>query len=361
MASKQTYLQSLGTLQLLAIVMVVVGHCGVKDNNFMNSLGVSFCFIYSGFFTALHHPFDNTYGMGDHLRFMHNKLAKLYPLHVLAIVLNLAIIEIFQLANAIGLKVLLAHLTLLSSWIPYAAYYFGCNPVAWYICTLFFLYLMAPIVVRILRRMPVLWQVVTIALLLVLEFMGGYVRDMSTDDPLITGYYLYQFPPARLLDFAAGVIIYNLTCCDWWKRCAQRMTIKTSTMLEVGAIAAFALFYWLCSRYLHPHCFRAFCSSAPATLVLLVAFIFTSSQPGYISRALCHNFFSKLCSVGAEVYLLQFFAFFSLMPLFKLLHINDNPVIYVPIIVVALFLFSLMIHRYYTTPLYMKLRPGKRS
>lgn len=361
MGTKQTYLQSLGTLQLLAIVMVVVGHVGVKDNTFMNSLGVSFCYVYSGFFTALHHPFGSTYGTRDHLRFMRNKLAKLYPLHVLALALNCILIPMIHPASGISMKVVLAHLTLASPWIPVQSFYFGYNPVAWYICALFFLYLMAPVVVRFLRRIPVLCQLALIVGLLVLEFVGGYVRDLSVDDPLINGYYLYQFPPVRLLDFGAGIIIYNLTCSMGWQRLAQRLTSRSSTLIEAGAIVAFALFYWVGSKHLQPHCYRAFCSSAPAIIALFVPFIFTSSCPGSVSRALSRTPFPKLCSVGAEIYLLQFFAYFSLTPLFKLIHINDAPLIYVPITVVALILFSLVVHRFITTPFYMKLRPVKRS
>ena len=40
-----------------------------------------------------------------------------------------------------GKQVTLAHLTLLSTWIPTPSYYFGINPVAWFICDLFFLFL----------------------------------------------------------------------------------------------------------------------------------------------------------------------------------------------------------------------------
>ena len=155
MGTKKSYLQSLGSLQLLAIVMVVVGHFGFTDNAFMNSLGVGFCFVYSGFFTALHHRFDSSYGLKGHCRFMLNKLIKLYPLHLLAIALNIIVMWRNGMIHDVSLKVLFYHLTLLSSWIPIDDYYFGYNPVAWYICSLFFLYLMAPVVVRLLRRIPV--------------------------------------------------------------------------------------------------------------------------------------------------------------------------------------------------------------
>lgn len=361
MESKPSYLQSLGTLQLLAILAVVVGHAGVKDNTFMNSVGVSFCFVYSGFFTARNHLFGSSYSMGDHRCFMQNKLAKLYPLHILAIVLNLAVIGFFHIENRVGATVLLAHLTLLSPWIPNPTYYFGCNHVAWFICALFFLYLIAPLVVKSLRKIPVVCQILLLIALLALEFMIGYTPALHEGRPLVNHYYLYQFPPARLLDFGAGIILCNLSRTAWWKRQVQRLNFNISTLLEVTAIVLFFLFYLLGSRYLHQHCYRAFCASAPAVISLFALFIATSEKPGAISRLLSAKIFPVLCSAGAEIYLLQFFAFFLLRPMFKQLHIYDTPLIYVPILVIALVLFSLLVHRFFTRPLYQLLRPKKRS
>ena len=351
MGTHKSYFQSLGSLQLLAIVMVVVGHFGFKDNAFMNSVGVSFCFVYSGFFTALHHPFDSSYKLKDHVKFMQNKLARLYPLHLLAIGLNILLMFYNGMLADLSLKVLFCHLTLLSSWIPNADFYFGYNPVAWYICSLFFLYLMAPVVVRVLRRIPIACQVVIITILLLLEYIGGYVPSMGEENAILGTYHLYQFPPIRLLDFAMGVIIFNLTLTPRWKDFASRLSAQSSTILEVCAVIAFAILFWVGKNYLNIHCYRGFCVSAPAIVVLLTIFILTSSRLGAISRALCVNPFPSLCKLTTEVYLLQFFAYFSLMPFFRHAHINNIPLITVPITVLMLFLESYLIHRYYTQPL----------
>lgn len=360
MGTKKSYLQSLGSLQLLAIVMVVVGHFGFTDNAFMNSLGVSFCFVYSGFFTALHHPFDASYKLKDHFKFMLNKLAKLYPLHLLAVALNVILMFHNGMTQELSLKVLACHLTMLSSWIPNDNFYFGYNPVAWYICSLFFLYLMAPVVVRLLRRIPVAFQIVGIILLLVLEYVGGYVPELGQGDAIIGSYHLYQFPPIRLLDFATGVIIFNLTRTAGWDALRHRLPQVSSTLLEACAVLAFVFLFWFGKTQLHTHCFRAFCASAPAIVTLLSVFIFTSSRPGHISRALCTNPLPALCKVASEIYLLQFFAYFSLVPLFERANIIDNRLITVSITLVVLFIESFLIHYYFTAPLYRILRPKRQ-
>ena len=361
MKTDKAYLQPLGTLQLLAIIMVVIGHFWVKENEFMNSVGVSFCFVYSGFFTAMRHPFGREYGWRDHCRFMWNKLARLYPLHVLAVVLNVAVMLLTGMGTGVSPKVLAVHFTLLSPWIPSKDFYFGYNPVAWFICVLFFLYLVAPLVVRGLRKLSIALQVILVIALLVLEYYCGYTQQEGTGSALLSTYHLYQFPPIRLLDFGAGIVLFNLTRTPWWQRLKDGLNGLSSTLIEVGALVAFAALFYVGQHWLHPHCFRAFCASAPAIAVLFGAFVLTSEHGGAISRLLSIQPLAWLSRLGAEIYLLQFFAFFLLRPFFKQLGIYDSPLIYVPILVIALVLFSLVVHRFFTRPIYRLLMPKKQS
>ena len=357
MGTKSSYLQSLGTLQLLAVITVVIGHFWVKNNAFLNSLCVSFCFVYSGFFTAMHHRFGPEYGFKSHVRFMWNKLARLYPLHVLAIVL--CIITTMATGESTGpsFKVLLAHFTLLSPWIPVAGFYFGVNPVAWFVCDLFFLYLMAPLVVRFLRKIPVLWQVVLIVALLVAEYFLGYSIDIKEHlgDGIIGAYYYYEFPPCRLLDFGAGIILYNLTQTAWWEKLKNTLTATTATIIEVAGIALFLVLYHLGESRIHAHCYRAFCASAPAVMSLLTAFMLTSNRHGIISSVLSIRPLAKLSTVNSEIYLLQFCGYFALLPLCKHLGIYGNTAVHLPVVIIVLCLMSWLIHYYYCEPIKRRL------
>ena len=84
-------LKPLGSLQLMAVIMVVIVHFGRSDCFFMGVHWMTFCFIYSGFFTAMHHRFGPGYSLRDHGRFMWKKVAKLYPLHLLGIVWGIVV------------------------------------------------------------------------------------------------------------------------------------------------------------------------------------------------------------------------------------------------------------------------------
>ena len=358
--NKGTFLQSLGSLQLAAVIAVVLGHFWLDDSVFMNSVGVSFCFVYSGYFTAMRHPFDRGYGVKEHANFMRDKLAKLYPLHVLAVVLG-AVVGMLSWGGAVGLKVLLAHLTLASPWIPDPTYYFGANPVAWFVCDLFFLYLMAPVVVRALRRLTPAWQVVVMVCLLVLEFAGGYTADAQSGKPLLNNYVLYQFPPIRLLDFATGVVIYHVVRTKPWQRLQARLTPVTSTIAEVAAVVLFLLLYRVGKDVIHAHCYRAFCASAPAIVILFTAFILTSSRHGLLSQVLSVKPLAALSSVSAEVYLLQYGVFFLIECLCKPFGLHENMPLYFVIQMSGLLIAAWAIGRFYVTPLSHRLRSRRRA
>ena len=349
-----TFLQSLGSLQLLAVIAVVLGHFWLDDSVFLNSVGVSFCFVYSGFFTAMRHPFGKDYGQRDHATFMLNKLAKLYPLHMLAVVLGL-LVGLLSWGGGVGLKVLLAHATLTSSWIPNPAYYFGANPVAWFVCDLFFLYLMAPVVIRVLRCFSTIWQVLIVAVLLVLEFLGGYRPDAESTGLILNHFTLYQFPPIRLLDLAAGVVLYHVTCTATWQRLKDRLTPTAATVAEVVATLLFLLLYRLGKDVIHLHCYRAYCASAPAIIVLLSTFVMTSSCPGWLSRLLSIRPVAWLSTVSFEVYLMQFCVYFFVEYLCKRCGLNEHLLPYFVVQMTCLVLAAWITHRYYVKPLARRL------
>ena len=348
---KSTYLKPVGTLQLIAIIAVVIGHFAVKEPAFMNSLWVSFCFVYSGFFTAKRHRFGPDYGIKEHAHFMLDKLAKLYPLHLLALAFVFFSAWVVWGDRSINLKVLFCQLTMISPWVPDRYYYFGINPVAWFLCDLFFLYLMAPLLVKALRRCRLSWQLIGILALLVLEFIGGYSPDDGTGPSATVIYLLYEFPPIRLLDFSTGIILYNITQGSWWKHLQRHVTAKRATIIEVAGILLFLILYMVEKTFLSGYCYRAFCVVAPSVVVLLATFLLTSGSNGLISKALGCSFLGSLNAIGAEIYLLQLGVYYLMKPTFKALDLHLYQPQQFVLFFSVLLLISWLTHRYYVTPI----------
>lgn len=350
-----TYLKPIGSLQLIAIITVVFGHFAIPDSTFMNSHWVSFCFLYSGFFTAMHHRFGSGYGLRDHAHFMWDKFTKLYPLHLLAIALGIFDNWYVWGSNTISLKALFAQLTMISPWIPDVNYYFAFNPVAWFICDLFFLYLAAPLVVRFLRRFRPMLQVIVIVLLLILEFLGGYTPSGGKGSSILGMYMLYEFPPIRLLDFALGVILYNLTQESWWKHIQSRVTAANATIIEASGVLLFVLVYFAEKSFLFSHCYRAFCVMATSIVVLMATFLLTSATNGLLSRALSWKPISALTAIGAEIYLLQFDVFYLMTPTSQKFGINLYCDKWFFLYFVLLLIISWLVHHFYSAPIKKRL------
>ena len=296
----RTYLKPIGSLQLLAIISVVIGHFAVRDPIFMNSHWVSFCFIYSSFFTAMLHPFGPDYNLRDHTHYMWGKLAKLYPLHLLALALGIFVAR-YLWGFGISLKALLAQLTFISPWIPDKNYYFA------------------------------------------------YPSDGSRK-AFLGMYILYEFPPIRLLDFALGVVLFNLTQGAWWKRLQSRVTATNATVIELCGVLLTVLLYVAEKSYLFIHCYRACCVVAPSIVVLLATFLLTSKSGGCLSRILCWKPISAMTAFVSEVYLLQFGVFYALSPILKKFGLQLYDPRQFILFFVALLIISWLTHRYYVTP-----------
>lgn len=362
---RRRYIQSLATLQLLVILVGVATHFWLRDVAFLQGVCASFYFVYSGYFTALNHPGDRPYGLRDHVRYMHNKLAKLYPLHVLALALCLLATYLYWNNNLLFSKVTLAHLTLLSTWIPTPSYYFGINPVAWFICDLFFLFLISPLLIRPLRKISLGWQVLVVVVLIVAEMVLCYDRGPESTSLFPGGahYFMYEFPPVRILDFSAGIVLCHASQSRWWRDMASRLTASRATLVEVGAMLLFLAFYWLCKTVLHPHWYRGFCSVAPAVVTLMATYVLTSGKGGALSRLLSAPWLASLSVLGAEVYLLQFGVYALVNYVVGRLGLPTHGIVFFIIQTVSLLLSALAVHHGFVMPLYrwLKRRQEKAS
>ena len=363
MGTQRNHLYSLGTLQLIAVVTIVMGHLWIDNCTFMNSLCTSFCFVYSGYFTSKRHRFDKSYGLSDHGRFMWNKLAKFYPMHVLALAICIIAFVYLKGQTNIAMKTVIVHLSLLSPWFSDPDLYFGYNAVAWWICDLFFLYLISPLIIRVLRKLRIRWQVVLLMVLMILEFIGGYRPNEESDSLLLSYYHMYEFPPIRILDFACGIILYHITQHASWQRLINKLTPSLSTMIEVGGIVLFGVLYWIEKNYLNVHCFRAFCIQAPSIVILLATFVLTSNKLGQISKLLSIKPLAIMQQYTFEIYLLQVGIFFTMEPLCKSIGITgeQQPVLHFVFQNAMLLLAAWATHSFYVTPLYRLLRIGSNQ
>ena len=293
---------------------------------------------------------------------MRDKLAKLYPLHVLALALCLLAAYLYWNNNLLLSKVTLAHLALVSTWIPTPSYYFGINPVAWFICDLFFLFLISPLLIRPLKKISLGWQVAVVVGFIIVEMILCYDRGPESTSLFPGGahYFMYEFPPVRILDFAAGIVLCHVSQSRLWHDIASRLTASRATLVEVGAMLLFMACYWLGKTMLHPHWYRGFCSTAPAVVTLMATFVLTSGKGGALSWLMSRSWMASLSVLGAEVYLLQFGMFALVNYVVGKLGLPAHGTVYFVIQSVSLLLAALAVHHGLVMPLYRRLKTRKK-
>ena len=187
------------------------------------------------------------------------------------------------------------------------------------------------------------------------EYLGGYRPDAESTGLIFNHFTLYQFPPIRLLDFASGVVLYHVTCTATWQRLKDCLTPTAATVAEVVATLLFLLLYRLGKDVIHLHCYRAYCASAPAIIVLLSTFVMTSSCPGWLSRLLSIRPVAWLSTVSFEVYLMQFCVYFFVEYLSKQCGLNEHLLPYFAVQMTCLVLAAWITRRYYVKPLARRL------
>ncbi|MEU0254202.1 acyltransferase [Streptomyces sp. NPDC006184] len=186
--------------------------------------GVTFFFILSGFVL--------TWAARDKDRpsaFWIRRVAKIFPNHVVTFVLALALCAFGTVTWSQGLP----NLLLLHAWIPDRDTFFNVNHPSWSLsCELVF-YLVFPLLHRLITRIPAqrLWPAFTAVGLsiVILPLVAGLLPAgpsfgaSDANSPLYGEsinrmWFVYIFPPTRILDFALGILAARILATGRWIR-----------------------------------------------------------------------------------------------------------------------------------------------
>ena len=208
-------LPSLTSLRWFAATIVFIRHGGALlqgtslESAYRNvgpqgASGVSFFFILSGFVLAW------TYRPESPTAFYRRRFARIVPAYLVAIAVGLAYIVVFQ--HTQGLAYVLQAVfpaTLLQSWVPDPAIYFGNSAVSWSLSTEVFFYAIFPLIIapvmrlskRGLMKLMLGAAIVSIATPLVLHPQkGGGLAFWA----------IYINPTYRLMEFVIGLCLAGL-------------------------------------------------------------------------------------------------------------------------------------------------------
>ncbi|HEY5811390.1 MAG TPA: acyltransferase [Terrimicrobiaceae bacterium] len=197
----------------------------------LGEVGVSLFFVLSGFILTYNYAdrFQNIVRGSDCKRFIWDRLAKIYPLH-LATMLYMVPVQVFSPNLPLDWRAVPFHLLLLQCFWPFPrpAFYEYLNVPSWSISCEWFFYLLAPFAIylalgRVRSRLLVL---------LAMSYAAGMGLFLwKTHSETARFYYLSCFAPTRFLEFLAGVFLAR-----FFLRFSLPKTNTAARLAQVGGI-----------------------------------------------------------------------------------------------------------------------------
>lgn len=206
------HIEALTSIRFFFAAMVLFGHfVGHYPETFSNlprfvflmaPVAVSWFFVLSGFIIA--HNYPTLLTQSDRATFIVARIARIWPVHFLTLICAVFIIGRGHLIWFVE------HVTLTHAWLADGNVSQAYNGVSWSVSNEMFFYLVY-IAIAVRKRWmvaPVI-AVSAIACAALLFSHGCFSTARSADAPACVAYFA-EFPPARLIEFLAGVALYRL-------------------------------------------------------------------------------------------------------------------------------------------------------
>lgn len=341
--------KTLQSLRFIFILMIFMGHFPLNGPAFAfgGECGVSFFFMLSGFVLALANSTKLQYGKFDYRRFIGHRLLRIYPLHILCLLIFIAFnAKRLSLDDAVPL---VANTTLLQSWFPDLHIAYWGNGLSWFLSTLLAMYLLFPFLYKAINKVSVktLYRLGAI-------IMAVYVLYASTLPNTLLEWGLYVFPLPRMIDFALGITTHRFYLANNLDGRYAILPTKSKNIVEIALLVmvaswalvfptlspriSYALIYWLFIPF------------------VIVFFTSADRHGGIITRMLHWQPLQQLGSIAFEFYMIHQML---MSILFHHIPNDGSPTYYWMMLALCLTASTTVawaLHRWFTEPIYHRLK-----
>lgn len=230
-------LESLTSIRFFAAFFVVLSHLGFLQGSSLEFLfvedgfiGVTLFFILSGFVLTYSYQARFLQQKISYLDFFIRRLFRIYPLHLLTLILAIPLS-----LSLVNLLAFIPNLLLIQSWIPIKSVYFSLNAPSWSISSELFFYACFPFLVVLSRK--ILLSI--FALLIAVQI--GILTLPDADD--LKHALLYISPFFRISDFILGILL-----CHLYQTHAEVGKNK-ALLLQLSALATLFVFIVLAEMF----------------------------------------------------------------------------------------------------------------
>lgn len=318
-------ISTLQSLRFVFVMMIVMSHFGYRGFPAFDAggdCGVAFFFVLSGFALSLGYGRRIDECTFSYRTFMRRRLLKLYPLHLLCLMLFLVL---FHTKETIDVR-LVFNVLLLQSWVPDSNYVFSYNGVSWFLSCLLFLYAVFPLAYRLANKL-------TLAVVLALCLVAYLVVPYSQVNVV-----LYVNPLMRFVDFFIGIML----CKTFMKHHETTRLPSFYLWAEIGLTILLVL---LLAAY--PYTDAKLRNAPLYWVVILPLLLVFARQQGPVSKVLQLRPLLWLGSLSMPVFLIHPIVFRLLFHFFP-----NQP--YMPMLAMSLCMiiaFSWVIDRYFLKPI----------
>lgn len=307
-------ISSLQSWRFLFALMIFLHHSA--GFNVGGSCGVAFFMMLSGFVMAIGYGEKCVQTSFNYMDFMKKRLIRLYPLHLLCLLLFI-VIQLLA-SNKIEWLALMPNFLLIQSWFPNSFYYFSGNAVSWCLADMIFFYVCFPFLIK-----GYSWcnkKVLSFVLFTLFTFYFGIVYVIPNEKAHA---FLYIFPLFRLLDFIIGILIYYLYTFLVEGKIDEKLqsfSYVRKTLIECIPIILLLLFMF--AFPLIP--LKIYCASyywMPMGFIIL-AFALFNKNGGGISHLLSNRKLIMLGDISFSFYMLHWLVIICCNKAFRILNID---------------------------------------
>jgi len=348
-------IDALTSLRFFAAFSVFIDHYVIRPYSVdwslsLGYIAMTFFFTLSGFVLTYAYSDDFANSQITKLKFYVGRFARIWPLHILCLVIALPfVLTAFEENFRQTFFYLIVNMLLLQDIIPHSASIF--NEPSWSISAEMFFYLCFPFLITLAVKKKNIFNFFLFGYLLVLLGIALFFSHKQTglehnisilNIHLSLAGLFYVSPPIRLLDFMMGIFLFFI-----YKRLiGVNLSVKNCSYIEIFLLISLGAAY--CLHPFVPQLIQLDLLYLPSVSMLLIIF---SLQKGVISKLLSNQ---KLIFLGEAS-----FAFYMLQTPVKLLvghSLNVNQVSLQFLHFIVLITLAIIVHKYFEYPCYRKIR-----
>ncbi|GAA3050045.1 hypothetical protein GCM10020000_33410 [Streptomyces olivoverticillatus] len=268
--------------------------------------------------------------------FWRRRFARIYPSHV--VTFAVAALTLVWMGKALNPAIALGNPSLTQAWVPNRTkWWFGYNGVSWSLSCEALFYLTFPFAIRLVRRLSTrgLWATVTVANVCVTLF-PLFTAPVGWATGWDAKCMLYMLPPARLIEFVAGIALALLVKNGSWR--GPGLTAS----LALSLVTVFGL------THVMPFNFRwSACTVIPFTLTVAAA---ARADVGGEPSPFRNRYIVYLGEISFAFYLVHEIAIFSANHFLTTHHVVLPLTLHMGLVFAVSLIGAVLLHEYVEKP-----------